>query len=186
MAHVLLDAWPAEWSQRYFSSGYLYNDPTIRLVSHGVDSFLWTEIDQHCNVLTLGRRIMQEAADFRLRQGLTLTFRTIEGHPIGFSFAGEHLELDPRQYGTIHLLAAYAIGRALEISRRLKHATALSKRQHEVLFWASKGLKPHEIAEQLGISDHTADMHLRAVRQQFGVTSTLHAVAEAFRAGLIS
>lgn len=188
MDHVLIDAWPEEWSQRYFSSGYLYRDPTIRLVARGCAPFLWSELDERCNVSPLGRRIMQEATDFRLKHGLTLAFVSIEGRPIGFSLAGENLELDPRQYPTIQLLAACAVGRALEISGRSisRPGLPLSDRQLEVLIWASRGLKPHEIAEQLGISSHTADMHLRAVRQRLGVTSTLHAVAEGLRSGLIT
>ncbi|TJW01748.1 MAG: hypothetical protein E5W82_34410 [Mesorhizobium sp.] len=42
VSHVLLDAWPEEWSERYFSNGYLYRDPTIRLVNRGSSPFHWT------------------------------------------------------------------------------------------------------------------------------------------------
>ena len=189
MAHVLLDAWPAEWSQRYFSSGYLYRDPAILLVKSGSDPFLWTEIDQKCKVSARGRQIMREAAEFRLQQGLTLAFASLEGRPIGFSVAGENLEPDPCQFRALQLLAAYAFSRAFEMAGRStshRPPVKLSPRQRETLCWASEGLKPDEIGKRMAISSHTADMHLRKAREKLGVTSSIHAVAEAFRLGLIT
>ncbi|TPL43511.1 hypothetical protein FJ957_21410 [Mesorhizobium sp. B2-4-6] len=57
VSHVLLDAWPEQWSERYFSKGYLYRDPTIQLVNRGNAPFLWSEIDKVCEVCPYGRRI---------------------------------------------------------------------------------------------------------------------------------
>lgn len=186
-AHVLLEAWPAEWSQQYFASGYLYRDPTISLVKSACNPFVWSEIEQHCKVGPLARRIMQEAAEFRLREGLTFSFSSIEGWPIGFSLAGERFELDPRHHHAIQFASAYALARALEIARRFaSHPTVhLSSRQRDVLLWASEGLTVAQIAERLGVTSHTVDMHLRLVRFKLGVTTTVQAVAEAFRSGLI-
>lgn len=82
LSHVLLDAWPEQWSERYFSKGYLYRDPTIQLVNRGNMPFLWSEIDKICNVCPFGRRVMEEATEFRLREGLTIPFATI-GRPGG-------------------------------------------------------------------------------------------------------
>lgn len=188
LSHVVLDRWPVEWSHRYFSSGYLYHDPAIRLVTGGTDSFLWSEICGQCNVSNVGHRVMHEAAEFRLREGVTITFMSVERRAIGFSIAGDRFELDPCQRKTMQLVAAYAVGRAIEIEKgfAVRPAAALSTRQYEVLRWAADGLNLSQIADRLGISENTADTHLRAVRQRLGVTTTIHAVAEAFRMGLIT
>ncbi|TIS98035.1 LuxR family transcriptional regulator [Mesorhizobium sp.] len=188
MSHVLLDAWPREWSLRYFSRGYLHRDPTIGLVRRVSEPFVWREIAERCELSASAHHVMHEAAEFRLRDGMTLAFSTVERRQIGFSIAGERLELDPSQRDAVGLIAAYAIGRAVEICEKsVTHQTVrLSPRQHDVLRWAAEGLTVDEIGDRLGVSNHTADTHLRAVREKLGVTSTVRAVAEAFRIGLIA
>jgi LuxR family quorum sensing-dependent transcriptional regulator len=130
---------------------------------------------------------MDEARDFRLNEGLTCTFSTVELQPIGFSIAGEHMDPDPRERAALEFIAVYALGCAISLSEvRSAERVHLSPRQHDVLRWAAEGLKNEDIAERLCISVHTADMHLRAVRQKLGVANTVHAVAEALRLGIIS
>jgi LuxR family quorum sensing-dependent transcriptional regulator len=175
LSHVSLDAWPQEWSARYFSNGYLRVDPTIRLVSRGSPPFLWKEVGEVCKVCMFGRRVMEEAKEFRLCEGFTLAFSTLERQAIGFSVAGEKLYLDPSERLSFELIAAYACGSValLAEGRQARRPVHLSPRQRDVLHWVSEGLTVDEIGDRLSISSHTADMHLRAVRQKFGVTSSV-------------
>jgi LuxR family transcriptional regulator, quorum-sensing system regulator BjaR1 len=188
LSHVLLDAWPEEWSHRYFSNGYLYRDPTIKLVCRGNVSFSWGEVEGLCRVCPFGRRVMYEAAEFDLCQGLTFAFRTLDGQAAGFSLAGKFLDLDPSEQPSLQLIAALAFGCAVGLTEdaRKGDAVDLSQRQRDVLHWASEGLKVEAIADRLGISSHTADTHLRLVREKLGATNSIHAVAQAFRLGLIT
>lgn len=187
-AHVLLDQWPKDWSARYFSCGYLHRDPAIKLVRHGSAPFLWSEIRDLVEVDPTGRRIIAEAGDFRLREGLTISFGTLEGHMIGLSLAGERLELASGHRQVLHLVGACAFGQAVilgEESVRLP-SLHLSARQRDVLRWAAEGLTIDEIAARLRISRNTVDSHLRAARLRLGVGTTIHAVAEGLRRGLLS
>ncbi|WJI60131.1 MULTISPECIES: autoinducer binding domain-containing protein [Mesorhizobium] len=188
VSHVLLNAWPEQWSERYFSNGYLYRDPTIQLVNRGNAPFLWSEINQVCRVCRVGRRVMEEATEFKLRKGLTIPFATLEGQAVGFSIAGEKLEPNSHDRLAFQFIAAYALGCAAVLAdgKRNTRPARLSPRQHDVLRWASEGLTVDEIADHLHISRNTVDTHLRLVRERLGVTSTIHAVAEAFRLGLIA
>lgn len=187
LSHVLLDLWPREWSQRYFARGYLYRDPTICLLRQGASSFLWSELKLHKHCSLLEQSVMDEASDFHLRNGFTVLFATVERQPIGFSIAGERLEIDSRERFILELVSAYAIGCALVLLRGNEvREIRLTPRQLDALRWASEGLKTEEIAERLSITIHTADMHLRAVRAKLGVANTVHAVAEAFRLRIIS
>jgi LuxR family quorum sensing-dependent transcriptional regulator len=187
LSNVVLGAWPQGWTERYFSQGYLYRDPAISLVRRGCTHFRWSEIDNLCNISSTGRRVLHEASEFRLREGLTIGFTTIERRMIGLSFAGERLVLDPAECRMLQLIGSYAVGCALVLNEteRRRPLVHLSPRQREVLLWASEGLRIDEIAERLRISSHTADMHLRSARERLGVTSTVHAVAEAFRRRLL-
>ncbi|ESY01489.1 LuxR family transcriptional regulator [Mesorhizobium sp. LNJC405B00] len=188
LSHVLLETWPKEWALRYFSSGYLFHDPTIRLVCRDSPPFLWREACELCQDDGIGSRVMAEAMDFRLREGLTIALRTLEGKMVGFSVAGERLEVEPGLDQVLQLIAACALGQAIVLvdGERPRDHVHLSGRQRDVLRWAAEGLTIDGIAERLTISSNTADTHLRAVRERLGVTSTIHAVAEAFRLGLIS
>lgn len=188
LSNVVLGAWPQEWTERYFSEGYLYRDPAIILVRQGCTHFRWSEIESLCKVSSPGQRVLDEARDFRLHEGLTIGFTTVERRTIGLSFAGERLELEAAECRMLQLLGSYAVGSALVLSEaeRRRPPTHLSRRQREVLLWAAEGLRVDEIANRLRISSHTADMHLRAARERLGVSNTVHAVAEAFRRRLLS
>ncbi|TGT46315.1 LuxR family transcriptional regulator [Mesorhizobium sp. M8A.F.Ca.ET.165.01.1.1] len=188
VSHVLLDAWPEQWSARYFSKGYLFRDPTIQLVNRGNAPFLWSEIDKVSRVGPFGRRVMEEATEFKLCEGLTIPFATLEGQPVGFSIAGEKLDPDPHDRLAFQFVAACAFGCAANLADRKwdSKPVRLSPRQRDVLSWASEGFTVDEIADRLGISRNTADTHLRSARERLGVANTVHAVAEAFRHGLIA
>lgn len=188
ISHLILDAWPTEWSHRYFSNGYVHHDPTVRLVSRGSVPFLWSELGGFHAPSKMGRRVMDEAADFGLREGLTLAFSTPDAQVVGFSIAGDQMVLGPLDRLSLQLFAAYAFCCAISLSARQSDRLpiALSARQKEVLRWASEGLTVSEIGDRMKVSCHTADMHLRLARDRLGVASSLHAVAEAIRRGLIT
>lgn len=80
---------------------------------------------------------MSEAAQFKLRQGFTISLSTVKRQAIGFSFAGERLELDDYQRLTLELVSAYAVGSAIVlIEHGDNHDSRLSPRQLDVLRWA--------------------------------------------------
>lgn len=187
-SHVLLDGWPAEWSRRYFSRGYLDRDPAIRLVRRGTPCFHWHEIGELCPVCPVGRRILDEACEYRLREGMTYAFVTPENAALGFSVAAEKLEVADAELYSLQLIAAFGLGCAIALAtgRTDYEEVQLSRRQREVLLWVCEGLNPEQIGDQMGISRHTADMHLRSVRAKFGVTTSIQAAAAAFRLGLIN
>jgi DNA-binding NarL/FixJ family response regulator len=61
----------------------------------------------------------------------------------------------------------------------------LTSRELEVLSDLVRGLIKKEIADNLGISQHTVDMHLRSVYRKLHVRSQTEAVSKALRQGLV-
>jgi DNA-binding NarL/FixJ family response regulator len=67
----------------------------------------------------------------------------------------------------------------------VKHIEPLTHREEEVLRLLVRGLIKKEIADELSISQHTVDMHLRAVYRKLEVRSQTEAVSKALRQGLV-
>ncbi len=61
----------------------------------------------------------------------------------------------------------------------------LTAREEEVLKFLVKGFTKKEIADQLSISQHTVDMHLRSVYRKLHVRSQTEAVSKALRQGIV-
>lgn len=67
----------------------------------------------------------------------------------------------------------------------VKHIDPLTNREEEVLGYLVKGLIKKEIADEMSISQHTVDMHLRSVYRKLEVRSQTEAVSKALRQGLV-
>ena len=67
----------------------------------------------------------------------------------------------------------------------VEETEALTAREEEVLKFLVKGFIKKEIAEQLSISQHTVDMHLRSVYRKLHVRSQTEAVSKALRQGIV-
>ncbi|MGD7652793.1 MAG: response regulator [Verrucomicrobiales bacterium] len=67
----------------------------------------------------------------------------------------------------------------------VEHIEPLTAREEDVLRYLVKGFIKKEIAEQLSISQHTVDMHLRSVYRKLHVRSQTEAVSKALRQGLV-
>lgn len=187
LSHVLLASWPREWFERYFSRGYLYRDPTIRLVREGAPAFRWKELEAASTLTRTENSIMSEATEFRLCDGFTTSMLSAEKRPVGFSLAGERLEINHDERRTLEFVCAFAAGCAIVLVEGTRdREVRLTLRQLDVLRWAAEGFTVEQIAERLTISAHTADTHLRGVRERLGVTNTVQAVAKAFRLGMIT
>jgi|RhiMetdeSRZDD1v2_1073273.scaffolds.fasta_scaffold01262_4 DNA-binding NarL/FixJ family response regulator len=62
----------------------------------------------------------------------------------------------------------------------------LTPREREVLELLAHGLSNRQIAERLGISEHTAKFHVAAVSAKLGASSRTEAVSRGVRRGLIT
>jgi DNA-binding CsgD family transcriptional regulator len=62
----------------------------------------------------------------------------------------------------------------------------LSRREREVLELVADGLSNKGIAENLGISEHTAKFHLRSIMDKLGADTRTDAVAKAARRGMLA
>jgi len=184
-AHVILDHWPQSWLSRYFSRGYLVVDPTIKRVRAGAPAFYWRDLIETRDD-PVAQRVMDEATDFGLRQGLTVSLLTLDGHAAGLSLAGGRIEHHPRLKGMMTLVASYALGQCFGLDKAARAAPVdLTNREIDVLRWLAEGKSDRDISQILSISEHTVDKYLRSAFAKLGVANRASAVAKAIRARVI-
>jgi DNA-binding CsgD family transcriptional regulator len=91
----------------------------------------------------------------------------------------------------VSLGAAHLVEQALTLQRTLKSAggarrdrrVTLTRREREVLSQVAHGLTNRQIANRLGVSEHTVHRHLGNVFTKLGLSSRAAAVAYALRSG---
>jgi DNA-binding NarL/FixJ family response regulator len=81
------------------------------------------------------------------------------------------------------LLPASLAGRGEGLDERPE---PLTPREREVLELLGQGLSNRQIAERLGISEHTAKFHVASVSGKLGASSRTEAVSRGIRRGLIT
>lgn len=186
--HILVNTFPEEWGRRYLTRGYAFHDPTVRHLVDSTSPFAWSELGERFRDDAGARRVMAEAGEFRLRDGITVPLMTLDGDMAGFSLSGERLGLNPGDRPMLHLIATYAFGHLLRLRgpAGATGAAKLAPREREALQWAAEGKTDWEIGEVMGISTHGVDFHLRSARTKLGTTNRTQAVAVALRRGLIT
>jgi LuxR family transcriptional regulator, quorum-sensing system regulator BjaR1 len=190
LGHLLLNRWPEEWACRYAARRYVAHDATIKRLMMSPEPFLWNELAPYVRNDLSARRIMDEATEFNLKEGFTLSLQTLDRQTVLFSLGGRHLEINSDTRGVLTLVANYAISRAIMLDPKsnanANAAVVLSSREREALQWAAEGKGDWEIGEVMKISEHGADKHMRSIRAKLGVSNRTQAVAEAIRRGLIA
>ena len=87
--------------------------------------------------------------------------------------------------GQLRLLAANADVRLKELSGTAPRGGTLSARERDVLRWLAEGHRVDRIAEKMGLSNRTVEVHLSRARQRLGAATREQALVIALRAGLL-
>jgi LuxR family quorum sensing-dependent transcriptional regulator len=179
---IMVNHWPSDWYERYNAQGHYRHDPCAERSRRTVDPFFWSDLASQPSAMR-STLVMQEAAEFGLRQGLCVPIHSPFALPSVVTVCGEFIRLPPATIHVIQTLAVHAF-RAIErmVSQKLElGAPILSEREREILQWTGAGKTAWEISCILGISLHTVNTHLKNVRQKLGAANMVHSVVEALR-----
>jgi DNA-binding NarL/FixJ family response regulator len=85
-----------------------------------------------------------------------------------------------------HLLKRFRNTKEKPVEESSEHTMeALTKREQEILNFVSQGYTAHEIAEQINISHHTVNTHIRNIYSKLEVNSRAEAVMKGVQRGII-
>jgi LuxR family quorum sensing-dependent transcriptional regulator len=181
---VLLNCWPGGWLERYSSQNYFEVDPVGQNVLATTSPFLWGDAPYRRDK-TLSRRMMGEATEFGLKDGLCVPIHSATGWQSAFSFAHDcKIDAGPRELAAAHYLALTVYGRLRILhGEELPARRRLTPREREVLTWAAAGKSAWETSALLGISEATVITHLDHIRRKLNAANTTHAVVVALQTG---
>lgn len=180
-----LTTYPAAWRDHYRARHYRRVDPVLEAARQVTAPFGWRDLPGLMALDPVQRRILGEAGEAGLADGVSVPLHGAAGQVACLTFArarGRVPEVHRQTLARLaHLFAADQLGSGVP-AVRLPHLTG---RERQCLTWACRGKSSWDIGRILGMSSQTVDFHLRNVRNKFGTGSRVAAGIAAMRLGLI-
>lgn len=191
---LVISGHPDAWRDHYQAHGYLAVDPAVRHCARSVRPLIWQDLMLDSERDAKSLTVMQEAREFGLASGASLSIRGGRGEIGVLSFSSERAWQQTRSaidtaIPDLYLLSAYvheAAGRLVTQGSLPFNPPELTARERECLLWAAEGKTSWEIARILGISERTAIFHLQNAARRLNASSRQQAVALAISQGLIT
>ena len=177
------------WVKHYFERRYFEIDPVVKASTRTIIPTDWADLDRSSPRVA---QLFDEAAASGVgNQGLSVPIRGASGELALFSVTAEQ---SPRDWALLkrelisllQMLAHHVHQNFLLRHNIVFEDPRLSKRETEVLEWASNGKSVEDIAVILDISKHTVKSHLEICRYKLGGLNTAHAIARALQRNLIA
>ena len=171
-------------------------DPTVRYLGHAQAGFRWRD--------TLGafrtsphrkrmERMMVDARQNGLEDGYMFPVHGRRGLLGSLSLGGRTIDLCGAELALYDSIARRLYWKLMhaadpEEAGRLSAVVdvELTRREMEALTLLAQGMTSHDIGRALGISNHTVDWYMNGIQEKLGARNRHHAVAIAFRLGLVS
>ena len=189
-SYVMLSGWSEEWFDHYMENDFVQEDPVIQKLRATTKPFVWSSVFENKTPLSeKARQVMNDATEFRMKDGLCVPIFSISGFQAGMSFGGERTDLTEQEQGAMQLLTIGAYNRIRDLVGsfgKMVSVPKLTARERECLKWTSAGKTSWEISQILNISQHTVDWYLTSAAKKLGAANRPHAVAEGFRKGLLN
>lgn len=181
---------PQDYIDRYEEKNYVLRDPIVTELRETVRPFSWSDIVQRRQLTRADKRIVEEAREFDVNDGLIVPIVTLSGSMSVFSPCGRDPDLSPGARRAVELISLYshqALKRVLLEGMRSSEAhTPLTPREREIMRWIAIGKSDEETAAILNISPGTVNLHVERAKRKLDAFRRTFAVVKAIRYGEIS
>ncbi|MER9243905.1 LuxR family transcriptional regulator [Mesorhizobium sp. M0633] len=174
--------YPDEWRQRYVEMGYGRIDPIIKASLKRAGAFRWSEVHNDASTTEDERRVLDEAATFGLRSGISVPLRGPNDSLAIMSFARPwNREFPNKTISYLQLAAVHFHLRAakFENPNGVGEVPKLSVRERECILWVTRGKSSWETGKILGISVNTVNFHIKNVMRKLNTVSRTAAAIKA-------
>lgn len=193
----LASRWPARWPEVYVEKRYITLDPTIRYIARASGGFRWRDALRAYKNDPQSRRMeqmMRDAAAYGLKDGYVFPVYGRRGLLGNLTIGGKAIDLSP-----VEIALFDQVGKQLffELDRFANNdeedgdnsppeIVKFTRREREVLQFLAEGNTSQEIGKILKLSSHTVDWYMNGIQEKLQARNRQHAVALAFRQGLVS
>ncbi|MER9496209.1 LuxR family transcriptional regulator [Mesorhizobium sp. M0320] len=184
---VLLN-FPEEWQEHYYERGYDRTDPIIKTCRTRADAFRWSEVYKDVCTTQDERRVLDEAATFGLRSGISIPLHGPGRNFAIMSFAqAESGELHNSTITYLQLAALHFHRKVMKFasSRDAERGPDLSPRERECILWIAKGKSSWEVGQILAISVDTVNFHVKNILRKMDTSNRTSAATKAISLGII-
>jgi len=190
----LISSYPKSWTSHYFREGYHNIDPVLQESRNTSRVFLWDGREARSAKSAKERRLFEDALSFKIRTGLTVRIPASHNQFAAFTLAVDErsLGLDRFIETSQELLKTVGLTYHAHVSAKVERTSAadglispLTQRERQCLAWISDGKTMQDIAELLDVTPRGVKFHLDNARRNLAALTLPHAVALAFRQGLL-
>ncbi|MNE47693.1 Transcriptional activator protein LasR [compost metagenome] len=139
-------------------------------------------------------KLFQDSARYGMPDGYVFPIHGRGGLLGSVWIGGESYEMAPSELALFDTAARATFWRILEFSQKdaapmdvpSPPEVRLTQREMDILILLSQGLTSPEMGRELSISSHTVDWYINGIQRKLHARNRQHAIALAFRYGLIS
>lgn len=192
---VLAACLPEGWLKAYRDRHYLHLDPAMRHLGRARAGFRWRDAVAALRGSPQRKRMERMMADadrHGLQDGYSFPVHGRRGLVGGFSVGGRPSELRPAEMSLVETAVRGLFWKLMEAVHPGETAAAgsgevgLTRREMEALGLLAEGMTSAEIGRALGITSHTVDWYMNGIQAKLQARNRQHAMALAFRLGLVS
>ena len=178
--------YPLAWLQRFSVKNYAKRDPVYWAARRQTLPFQWSDQNFRRGLAADQLRILNEAAEAGLGDGITIPIHAPDALPASCSLVIGPDGVDPLNAQKATWYGVYAH----ECARRLRLADIpakpeLSPRERECVQLLGQGKDDGAMAIILGLSEHTVHNIVRRAMGKYGVASRVQAFVRALKDGQI-
>ena len=187
--HSIVSNWPSEVIARYDALHMVRRSPGIGKLRTTTVPFSYDMTDWIADV-EQGEALVELAELLRLHGMLAGHFFPVHdalGNRGAVLWCGEPRTLSFDSRLELQMISIQVFNRLAEIGAAWKSGqVVLTERETECLSWTAAGKTSVEIAEILGLSEHTVNHYLNQVTRKLSAVNRTQAVVKAIRRGLIA
>ena len=187
----ILANYPEDWLKHYVERHYVDHDPVYHTALITKKPFTWKQMNQIQELSPQAQKILNEARESKMYNGIGLSIYQPFGQIIGMGLASSQEEDLTCDKNLLHIIYAacnqffIAYSDLFLPKAPLNDNIVLTQREREVLLWLVRGKKKGEIASIINTSESTVKRHCENIFAKLNVSSMQLAIAKALRLGLI-
>jgi len=187
--HGVIRNYSEDWMKHYSEKGYEKIDPVPKFCFQTHKPFTWDFVTETQELNTKEIKVMNEAHEAQLYDGVAVPLYGINGELAGVGMASSagRTGVNKDMLSVIRALSfqfhlAYTEKEAQE--NKIKNVS-LTPREKEILLWSAEGKSMGDIGDIIGISYDTVKFHMKNIFVKLEANERTYAVVKAIRYGLI-